>query len=135
MKLRLLIVLSLVVVLAGLVLPRTAMPPDPAILCCGNCCYTTHTVKQGEYLKLIGRPVTAPPVMPFSAATTSKPEPDLPRASGSPSPTLASQPHQPGPGRGNLDQPRPERQPQVTRNYNSVNFNWGSKAVGSGRRL
>lgn len=135
MKLRLLIVLSLVVVLAGFFSAENSYASGGSYqTCCANCCYATHIVKQGEYLKVIaaryGTTVDAilccnnirnPNLIypgqrltiPYPCGGTTKP----------PTGTWKGQWWNNRDLSGN---------PKLTRSYNSINFNWGSKAVGSG---
>ena len=135
MKLRLLIVLSLVVTLAGFVSTQNSYASGASYqTCCqSNCCYTTHVVKQGEYLKIIaaryGTTVDAiiccnnirNPNLIYPGQRLRVPYPC--GGGGTPSATWKGQ------FWSNRDQ---SGNPKLTRNYSSVNFNWGSRAVGSG---
>lgn len=134
MKLRLLIVLSLVVMLAGLVSPQDSHASGASYdTCCATCCYTTHVVKQGEYLKVIaaryGTTVDAiiccnnirNPNLIYPGQRLTIPYP----CGGGGTPT--------GSWTGKFWNNRDlSGNPKFTRNYTGVNFNWGSKAVGSG---
>jgi LysM repeat protein len=133
MKLRLLVVLSLVVVLAGIAPARSSYAASTNNSpCCANCCYTTHVVKQGEYLKLIAaryhttvdailccNNIRNPNLIYPGQRLT------IPYPCGGGTPT--------GPWKGQFwNNPNLSGSPKLTRNYKSVNFNWGSGAVGSG---
>ena len=133
MKMRLLIVLSLVVVLAGFVSVQDSHASGGSYSsCCANCCFTTHIVRQGEYLKLIaahyGTTVNAilcyndigNPNLIYPGQRLTIPYP-----CGGGAPT--------GAWKGQFWSNRTQTgTPKLTRNYNSINFNWGSKPAGSG---
>ena len=133
MKMRLLIVLSLVVVLAGFVSVQDSNASGGSYSsCCANCCFTTHIVRQGEYLKLIaahyGTTVNAilcyndigNPNLIYPGQRLTIPHP-----CGGGVPT--------GAWKGQFWSNRTQTgTPKLTRNYNSINFNWGSKPAGSG---
>jgi LysM repeat protein len=135
MKLRLLIILSLVVVLAGFVSAQNSYAAGSSYqACCGqsNCCYKTHIVQPGEYLKIIA-PRYGTTVDAILCANYIR-NPNLiypgqrlkiPYRCGGTAPT--------GTWKGQWwTNPDQSGNPTLTRNYSGVNFDWGSRAVGSG---
>jgi len=134
MKLRLLIVLSLVVVLAGFVsVQNSYATSSSSSTCCGSkCCFKTHIVKQGEYLKLIA--VRYGTTVDAILCNNNIRNPNLiypgqrlriPVSCGGGTPI--------GVWRAQFWNNRNQSgNPTFIKNYNSVNFNWGSGAVGGG---
>ena len=134
MKLRLLTILSLVLVLAGSVsVQNSYATSSSSSTCCGSgCCFTTHVVNQGEYLKLIaaryGTTVDAilcnnnirNPNIIYPGQRLK-----IPVTCGGGSPSGVWQ----GKWWSNRDM---SGTPKLTHNYNSIDFNWGTRAVGSG---
>ncbi|MBN1137567.1 MAG: LysM peptidoglycan-binding domain-containing protein [Anaerolineae bacterium] len=130
MKLRLLIVLLLVVVLVGLAPVRNSYASSANYSpCCANCCYTTHVVKQGEYLKLIAARYGTTVDAILCCNNIRNPNLIYPgQRLRIPYPCTAA-----GPWKGQFWNNRNlSGSPKFTRNYKSVSFNWGSGAVGSG---
>ena len=135
MKLRLLLVVSLVVVLTGFVSAQNSYAASASHQsCCGksNCCYKTYYVKAGEYLKLIaarhGTTVDAilcsnnirNPNLIYPGQRL-----QIPYVCGGTTPT--------GTWKGQWwTNPDQSGTATLTRNYKAVSFDWGAKAVGSG---
>ena len=134
MKMRLLIVLSLVVVLAGFVsVQNSYATSSSSSTCCGSaCCFKTHVVLRGEYLKLIaaryGTTVDAilcnnnirNPNLIYPGQRLK-----IPVSCGGGTPI--------GVWKATFWNNRTlSGSPRFIQNYNSVNWNWGSRAVGGG---